>query len=269
MHAYRVFVSYSHDDIELIETITGIMRNIGLHPTLDVAVRAGSDFSESIKTLISQAHLFMAVITKKSQNCAWLHQETGFAIALNVPVLTLVVGGDVPAQMTARIQAIKTTEDVADLERELRTIDFDTIVSPAPTRITAPIEIVDWPERRSEVIAGHANWLWRSGEQCRVRHRGPMTSFSIPDVPLDDPVWEQCGDGVRGSEYLRHLLREERRALEIHALQAGCSLIINPGMRLDEAFTGLLRVRLGILIDFLERMPDEKVTVVVVNSSVD
>jgi hypothetical protein len=40
-------------------------------------------------------------------------------------------------------------------------------------------------------------------------------------------------------------------------------------MMLDEKYVGSRKVRLGILIDFLDSMPDEKAIVVIVNSSVD
>jgi hypothetical protein len=269
MHPYRVFVSYTHRDRELIDRIVAILRGVGLQPLLDVAVGPGDDFSEAIKSLIAQAHVFMPVITPISQACAWVHQETGYALALRIPVLTLAIDGEVPTQMTAKMQAILTSSDLGDLASQLRRINFENIVTPTPTRTVAPVEVVDWPERRSEVIASHADWLWQFAEPCRIRHRGPLTSFSIPDAALDDDVWNQCGEGVRGSEFLRHLLRSERRSLERHAREAGCSLIINPAMMLDERYVGSRKLRLNILIDFLEQVPDEKAIVVIVNSSVD
>lgn len=269
MYHYRAFISYSHKDEELIKIIDSTLRDVGLRPTFDVSIPLGDAFLDNIKALITQAHVFIAVLTANSHNSAWLHQEAGFALALRVPVLTLLIGVDLPAGMMGHIQAIRLSANPEDLKQQIREIPFHRILNSKPTRNVAPVEVVDWPERRSEVIAGHANWLWSFAEACRVRHRGPLTSFSIPDAPLDDLVWEQCGEGPRGSEYLRHVLREERRALERHARVAGCSLVINPDMVLDERYTGSLEVRRNTLIKFLESMPDEKVTAAFVNSAVD
>jgi hypothetical protein len=131
------------------------------------------------------------------------------------------------------------------------------------------VEVIDWPERRSEAIAANANWLWQFGRYSKIRHRGALTSFSIPDVPLDDVIWEECGDGPRSSDYLRHTLREERRAIERHARLNGCSLLINPAILLDERFVGRRARRLEILIEFLKSMPDEMVSIAIVESAVE
>lgn len=209
------------------------------------------------------------MLTARSNACAWVHKETGYALALKIPVLTLAIDGVAPTEMTANIQAISISSALGELKRELDGINFESLVAPRPIRMISPCEVVDWPEKRSESIAAHADWLWQFAKPCKIRHRGPLTSFSIPDAPLDDRVCEECGDGPRGSEYLRHLLRNERRCLERHARREGCSLIINPGMILDEKFTGSPKVRLTTLLEFLESMPDDKATVVIVNSSVD
>jgi len=64
----------------------------------------------------SQSHIFMPLITKNSCNRAWLHQETGYALGIGVPVVT-VANGTFPEAMISVIQAICVQDDLSGLRQ--------------------------------------------------------------------------------------------------------------------------------------------------------
>jgi hypothetical protein len=92
-----------------------------------------------------------------------------------------------------------------------------------------------------------------------------VTSFGIPDKTLDDLVWRQCGMDARTNRDAREALYQERQALERHARQSGCSLLVNRAMELGADFLGSRNERLKILIEFLETMTDDLTRVGIVS----
>jgi hypothetical protein len=76
---------------------------------------------EQIKTQIDYAHVFMPLITPSSGARGWLHQEIGYAMALNVPILSVAIGQP-PDAMLHHLHAawFDTAEDVGQLEQVLR-----------------------------------------------------------------------------------------------------------------------------------------------------
>ena len=93
--AYRVFISYSHDDHDIFERLKTALeaRPFKLLVLSDRNIGAGSPFTDAIKGLIIHAHLFIPLITKNSKKRPWVHQETGFAMAHNIPILPIVLKG--------------------------------------------------------------------------------------------------------------------------------------------------------------------------------
>jgi len=48
-HAYRIFISYSHQYSELVDQLVAILRENGLRPMLDKDFVFGGKFAEQIK----------------------------------------------------------------------------------------------------------------------------------------------------------------------------------------------------------------------------
>lgn len=265
MHRFRVFVSYSHEDRQHAERVVDVLRNkMELEPIWDSDIRPGSPFSDAIKGLISHAHIFMPIITKNSQERPWVHQETGYAMAVNIPVLPIAVN-TLPTEMTAQLQAITVKEDFSDLTERLLETNIEQVVFPPPARPASIVEVADWPETRTELIAQYANRVVELGAYGRVRQRGAMSSFCLPDKDVNDPVWaERDGNSLR-SHYYHLLQREERRALELHARACGCWLIIDPSRPFDLNKLGPCagKKRLETLLEFLRSMAEDQVRVVV------
>ena len=262
-YPFRAFISYSHDDLPLVERLVEILEHeLGIIPTYDVDIHPGTSFSEAIRGLIARSHLFIPVITNRSHNSYWVNQEIGYALALSIAILPIAIKEDhAPSgmsEMIAHLQAIITQPDFTNLPAQLRELKLTQLIAPTDWQPTSMVEIADWPETRTEVLIKYINWVDSIGKFGRVRTYGLYSSFSLPDSELDAEIWNAFG---KTSDYHRHLLREERRALERHARVSGCSLIINPqpiaGAPPDS------QPRLIILKEFLESMDDDKVTIVI------
>lgn len=268
MHQFRVFISYSHEDLKLAVQVNEALRGLNLKPVWDRDIGPGTPFSDAIKGLIANAHLFMPLISENSQHRPWVHQETGYAMAINIPVLPIAFG-NLPGEMISQLQAIsvrlKSADefDETDLVEQLKCINIEQLVIPPPARSGAIVEVADYPEERTELMSRCANRVMELGSYVHLRQRGALSSFSIPNRLLNDPVWDLRGDS---SQFYRKHLRNERIALEQHARQSGCSLILDPDTfvaRMSGDNPIRMHSRLSTLREFLESMPDEKVQVAI------
>lgn len=271
MHSFRVFISYSHEDRKLALQVNDVLRGMGLGPVWDKDIRPGTPFSDAIKGLIANAHLFMPLITENSQSRPWVHQETGYAMAINIPVLP-VAFGNLPGEMISQLQAIsvrlKSADelDQADLAEQLTTINIESLVLSPSGKSVAIVEVADYPEERTEMMARYANRVAELRSYAHLRQRGALSSFSIPNRVLSDPIWKLREGSSPRSQFYRNLQRNERIALEQHARREGCSLMLNPEIDMSKMSKGgpvLMRARLSTLLEFLESMTDDKARVVI------
>ncbi len=150
-YPYRIFLSYSHEDNLLAHVAAEHLTEMGLVPLWDKKIRPGSAFTEEIKRLIHRAHIFMPLITESSSKRPWVHQETGFAMALNIPVLPIVISS-VPGEMVSQIQAVPVEPDLSDFKAKISAIDLEQVVQLPPENNLSSIEISDWAERRTELL---------------------------------------------------------------------------------------------------------------------
>src|SRR5437868_4284981 len=176
MYRFRVFVSYAGQDRQLAVILVDALKTLGLEPFWDKDIRPGTPFTDAIKGMISHAHLFMPIISQKSQERPWVHQETGYAMALNIPVLPIAVN-TLPTEMISQLQAISINEDGSDIAERLNDANFEQIVFPPPQKPQSSIEIADWPETRAELLARKlqkpdSQRLWSSLIPCQMRKSG-------------------------------------------------------------------------------------------------
>ena len=83
---YRVFISYSHDDLPLVRTLTGILKSFA-EPMWDENFLYGHGFHDQIRMFIAHSHVFLPVITESSSRRGWVHQEIGYAMGMRVPII--------------------------------------------------------------------------------------------------------------------------------------------------------------------------------------
>jgi hypothetical protein len=274
-YPYRIFVSYAHEDEEQAQRLVDYLRGLGVVPLWDADIGAGTAFTETIKEMIASAHLFMPLLSQNAQRRPWVHQEVGFAMGINIPVLPMALD-NLPGEMLAQLQAVRLGPDLGDLRQRLTPQLLERTVRSAGRHFTVT-QVADWQETRTELMGQYAERFLEQGRYGRVRQRAPLSSFSIPNCAHTDPVWQWVGGEGERALYYRSLLRQERESLERHARVAGCSLILSPGLDLPRPATVAAdgrhdrarRVRLETLKQFLETMPDDRVRVAFTDSAAE
>lgn len=264
MNQFRVFVSYSRKDKLLAKQLVSILKDhMGFTALWDKDFLPGTRFDAAIKNRISCAHLFMPLLTKNSQERPWVHQETGYALALGIPVLPVAVN-TVPSEMIASLHAITVKPDLSNLGKKLQEVNFEQVVLSPLSEPHSMIEIADWPDERTKMMAQYANRVVKDfSEYGCVRQRGAFSSFSIPDKGERNPIWKLFDGNTPRPGHHHELQQQERRALEQHARARGVYLIIDPTLNLEVVRGPLaVKTRLQILFEFLKSMPDESVHIV-------
>jgi hypothetical protein len=273
----RVFLSYAHDDFELAAEIAEILINQNVVPDWDRNVEPGTAFTEAIRGRILHSHVFMPLLTKTSHQRPWIHQETGYAMALNIPVLPLVIGevNQLTPTMIAQLQAIVVPQE-EKLAEKLRDPPIGVIVrqlvQPLPFTPRSLVEIAYWPESRTELLAKYAARVLELAKQAggspTVRQRGALSSFCIPDADETHRIWRDREKPKSRSDYYHYLQRLERQALERCTLEGGCKLIVDPVIDRRESKGVSLEaqvVRLRTLLEFLTAQRDNPLVEVVIS----
>ena len=271
-YSYRIFVCYARDDraiadslIEKLENLEASTGKTYLDVYWDGIISAGTPFSDVIKDYIAQSHIFIALITSKSIDRAWVHQEAGYAVAKEIPVLVMKVSDKVAndAQkdnkdqelgMLASLQSIQMNEDFEGLENALSPQVLEGLVLPSSPLPPSLIDFAEWPEKRTELLVKYATRELRLRNHGVVRQKATFSSFHLPEFTKPSEKWDEQDSETekKRSGYYRYLLSEERRVLEQHALVKGCKLIIAP--LIDYHFIGppAVKARRRELVDFLE-----------------
>ena len=260
-HPFRVFLSYTAKDQQLLDAVVEALRECGLRPWWDKQLEPGRLFLDEIKLKIATAHLFVPLLTSTSIRRAWVHHETGFALGINVPVLPIAVN-TVPKAMLAGMQALVVREDLSDLKARLLEVNLENIIMPLRPRPPVLYSIADLPESRTETLVEQGRSLVSTVASGRIRQRALFSSFSIPDLPPTAKVWDDLDREQPRTEHYRTLLRQERQFLESQARRYGCTLIIAP--LIDPGPVGPLvhQIRIETLIEFLESMEEDRVEIV-------
>jgi hypothetical protein len=261
VNRYRVFISYSHENRRLAERVVAHLEALGMTVLWDKTLAYGSGFAEQIKAYIAHSHVFLPIITPESSPRGWVHQEIGFATAMNVPVLPVTVGG-LPGEMMHHLHAVRLGDAEADLGPLLKADDISLLVDAQDDPSLALYACADEHEDRAIMMYAYAMGVRRLGYAGLVRQRAGLGSFHIPNRTLKHPAWQARyhPDKPRG-EFQRRLARRERIALEWHAERAGCKLIVVPEVTFAEHGPAARIARLDELIAFLHSMPDDKIDV--------
>jgi len=257
----RVFVSYSREDSELVKKIVKTLEDNGLLPLWDQNFRFGSGFHEQIKKYIAYAHVFMPVLTEGSIRRGWVHQEIGYAMALNIPVLP-VTKDQTPGGMLAQLLAVPLSEDKEKLRQQLSEEVFLRIVATAREKTHALFECAELRQDRTQMMIDYTESVLDLGYCGRVRQKGGLSSFHIPDKPVNDEVWrDRYGDHYDQHRCLRQ--RKERQALEKHARKEGCMLIVDPYIDFQVYGPKAKAARIRSLMLFLKSADKDLVDIVV------
>lgn len=262
MYPFRIFLSYAHADTKQVESIGGLLHNMGLIPVWDRDISGGTPFDDEIRRRIAQAHIFMPVLTLNSCDRPWVHQEIGYALGIGVPVVPVAFGA-LPKGMLSGIQAIRVNDDLSDFQQCIEQARIESLVLSSHAegeleRLGITTYLAEFSEERTRLLVRYAK---ETSLPAAVRQRAIFSSFSLPDEPPDHRAWESIELPERRSKYFRTLLRDERRILEEHARIGGCSLILDPFVDFTAVEARVHRAQLEILRDFLTSMPEEMIRV--------
>ena len=257
---FRVFLTYYHRDTPLLREVVAIMRKNELEPMWDENLLIGRGFDEQIKNYIAHAHVFVPLLTPAADSRKWVHQEIGYAMALNVPVLPLIVG-KLPAdrEMLHHLHALRVErKDLSPVRQHMTRTTIRKLMEAHADARLAVYACADFHEQRAEMLASYCRRVLALDRAGLVRQKGGLSSFHIPTCTIKHRVWrERYGPFERSLEHCR-LLKREREALFEHARRAGCRLIIYPKLSFHDYGDPARLVRLRTLLKFLRGMTDAK-----------
>ena len=252
---YRVFISYSHADRELVEKIVLLLKENGMDVLWDHNFSFGHGFTDQIKNFIAHAHVFMPVITEASSLRGWVHQEIGYAMALHIPIWPLTKD-KLPGEMLWHLHAMALSDNMELLRKQLSKEEFQKFVNRHQRDSRPLFECAEQQEDRTLMMLEYSNNVLELDKSGHVRQKGGLSSFHIPDKQLSNQIWKDRY-GVFYSEYRCKLQRQERQSLERHARLKGCSLIIDTNLKYDRYGPFSKIARLKIIMEFLESIPSE------------
>lgn len=228
----RVFISYSRENRDKVEELVSVLESFNFRPMWDKNFAGGTGFHGQIKNFIAHSHVFMPILTDESSG--WVHQEIGYAIALNIPVLPICIG-TIPSQMINELHALNWNEDLlkmGDGSKLKHTIE--QLVRKSKKNDCALYECADYHQDRTQMMVDYSDKVHALNFKGCVRQFGALSSFHIPDKPHNHPIWETRKEPrdpkskVFPNHHLAKLLYQERLTLEQHARERGCKLIVNP-----------------------------------------
>jgi len=255
--SYRIFISYSHEDKEIAEILADVIEENGLTLLWDQSLQFGIGFPDQIKSFIAHSHVFIPLITEMSSTRGWVHQEIGYAQALRIPMLPICIG-KVPGEMLAALHGVildpKTDKETIKqrLQSALKSHVLERLTGTGGGYHQPLFESASFPEDRAQMMADYASQVFRLFKPGLLRQIGGLSSMHIPSKDINAPVWDERYGGVDRRGFHRKWQRNERLALEKHALGAGYRLIVDPWIKFRDYGPKARIARLQSLLDFLE-----------------
>ena len=90
MTATKVFVSYARSDQPLAKELFRILRMLPVEVWSDDQLRAGENWPEVLRSRLRDSEYFLLLLTPKTLESSWVHQELGAAWALGKRIVAVV-----------------------------------------------------------------------------------------------------------------------------------------------------------------------------------
>lgn len=262
----RIFISYSHEDMERVKLIAKVIEKNGMEAIYDdkSGLHVGTGFEDEIIHFITHAHIFLPLLTETSLKRPWVQQEIGYAVASRVPTVPVAIGCE-PGEFLHGIQAIQLkTLDKVRLQERLTEKALRICLQKSPVRGSL-YECADTTDERAMLLAEYARAVTLTGGSGLVRQLGGLSSFHIPDENIDHPLWQLRYGKQHQAQFHRKVLLEERLALTEHAKKKGCRIIIDPDLKYEFYGDKARQTRLECLLRFLHRMKGVRCEVAMAN----
>jgi hypothetical protein len=267
---YRIFISYSHSDEEEVKSLSEILEDNKLCPIRDSEFSSGYGFHEQIKKFIAHAYVFMPVISKSSKQKGWVHQEIGFAMAHNIPVLPIVIDKDsLPEDMINELQAIKAlpSRDRESLKEKLSWEKIDNLIKTSAIDARPTYECAYYHQNRTMMLVEYASETIKllNKQPKLFRQSGGLSSLHIPSTFIGHKDWYDRNPLDNRLDFNNHWLRKEKIIFEKIAKEYGFKIIVNLDLKFDdlegikniqETALNIRKARLEHLVSFLTSIPD-------------
>lgn len=276
-HPFRVFISYSHDDIKLVRKLVSIIGSNKLIPIWDDNIQPGSPLTTEIRDMIDHVHVFIPFITRQSSQRPWVHQETGYAIAREIPVLPICYQTNLGEMISDLMPLYIKNKEMSVVSKQLTCEAITAMVLRKRPLVHPFVEIAHWHEERTERLGRFTTDTFerlnlmisreRSNEimskHMQIRQWGALSTFCIPNKGIHNKVWK-CREGTRlRGDYTRTLALNERLAFECYVRKYGCFLVIDPDIDLSSRGPYAKQARIETLYEFLKSIDDnDKVRIV-------
>ena len=89
MTAIKVFVSYARSDHALAEQLFRTLHTMPVEVWSDDQLKAGENWSEVLRSRIRDSQFFLLLLTPKTLESSWVHQELGAAWALGKRIVAV------------------------------------------------------------------------------------------------------------------------------------------------------------------------------------
>lgn len=104
----KIFISYANDDHELAGEIKRLLEDrYGVDVFLaHDDIRPSREWQEEIKEALNETNAFLALLTESFDGSDYTDQETGYALARDIPIIPLNAG-NIPHGFISRYQALR------------------------------------------------------------------------------------------------------------------------------------------------------------------
>ena len=254
MYPYRIFLSYCSEDKACAECLVNALTEIGLVVLWDHELTPGNPFSPEIKTKISRSHLFVVLLTKASKERPWVHQETGYAMGVGIPIFPIAVDDTYPDALIKDLHAQRIDPNSMHAAPKLLEAAINQRVRSRYLYEPENYTLAHSEERRMECLVKFSEEASQLGGG-RIRQHAALTSFHLPTSRpvknLKTDIWKRRDGYLERSHHLHEQLFRERQILGTLARKDGCTLIMAPSIRLEKYGDEALLLRQEELLVFL------------------
>jgi hypothetical protein len=90
----KIFISYASQDRDLAQRLLMAMGETGVSGWMDAAdISTGTAVSAAVRTAIKQSSALVVLLSPKSLHSQWINFEVGAALALNRPIIPIIIDG--------------------------------------------------------------------------------------------------------------------------------------------------------------------------------
>src|SRR5271157_597852 len=87
-----IFISYARSDLIIAEALTRSFEQKGYPVWLDYkTIPSGSNWQSEIENALSQADIFVVVLSSKAASSQWVNAELGFALGQKKPIIPILI----------------------------------------------------------------------------------------------------------------------------------------------------------------------------------